>query len=304
MPTFSVPEVGDLADVLKDFANAPVATVLRQVHEQTIELTVLVFFIMSFIVFMIAFALVHIYCPASSIIWLVGLWCAWKLWKGEMETMLMLRQRPIATTDTAWPRGHNDIFPKVSAAEATEEASVQSTGEQPLTASVQGAVSARSVPSQGEQPLTSPGEYFMALDDKKGYLVRIDGIDSFAKAAKLFMMNENGIVNFHFADGPYAGYGLSASGAWGLGAYKHAAGWRFTKDLGMQCCDIIDTCACKDKFVNMLENTDETIYCDDRTRTFEVRYHRREDKVGDQSAAGQILVSLSIKKRVRASSVQ
>lgn len=190
------------------------------------------------------------------------------------------------------------------AAEALEEAIVPSQEDHPLTASVQGATSARSVPSQGEQPLrvsTGPvqatsarcGWYHMALDNK-GYLVRTDCL---AEAVKFCMVERNGIVTFRFTDGRYAGYGLSASGSWGLGAYKSAAGWRFTANpSSMQCCDIIGTCASKDKFVNMLENTDKKIYCNEdyRKRTCEVKLHRHSSG----------LVSLSIKKEARAFSVQ
>jgi hypothetical protein len=254
---FRVPELGEIADALMSI----MAKVLPQMRQSSIELAhlfVFVVFMIVFLVFMIMFALVLIFCPDWSPVYIVVLCLAWMFLKDQMEKML--RHWPRAPNEGYFLVQDNDILPDMTHASGTE------------------------------QEATAPersSKYYMSLNPKTGYLIRTDCLDQAAK----FHMKDNGtgIFKFQFAHGTpgrYGGYGLSASGSCGLGAYKDSAGWRFMpgKFMGtrqaefkaMQCCDIIGTCASKDKCVNMLSSTDKTIYCndEDRTHTCEVKVHK------------------------------
>lgn len=119
---------------------------------------------------------------------------------------------------------------------------------------------------------------YMCLNPDSGYLIHTN---QFNQAARFDTKKDGtGIFMYYFADdtlGGYGGCGLSASGSNGLGAFRSSAGWRF-QGGGMQCCDIVGTCACKDQFVNILNASDKTVYCSDdaRRRSCKVKVHKVE----------------------------
>jgi len=134
---------------------------------------------------------------------------------------------------------------------------------------------------------------------KNGYAVRTLERE---EAAKLKVDKlDDGQFQFTFVEGNYEGWGLSASGARGLGSYRHSwAGWCFN-DCGisgwkhMQCTNIIGTSSCKDKFVSTVpSSTDKTLYCRDKplSRRCQVRMVRPDAQSSNRVNEGDIVIFL------------